>query len=81
MDKDLVPLAAEARRQGWEVELLPGGHVGWRCPSCAGMVTSHSSGTGRRAVANHVSRLRRHAFTWQGRPANHTAELHKVVTR
>jgi len=56
--KALDTLAREYRRQGWVVEISPGGHMRWRSPGGA-LVFSASTPSDRRSIANHVARLRR----------------------
>lgn len=61
MAQPLKQLRREAEGQGWSITLAKGGHLKWKSPSGALVVTS-SSPSDQRAIRNIVRDLQRCGF-------------------
>jgi len=58
--RDLEPLIAAARRQGWRVEPTGGGHMRFRpCDPAAPLIFTASTPSDRRAISAMRAQLRR----------------------
>ena len=67
LKKDLHEILAEARRQGWRVELTRSGHYKLYAPDEARIVVTGSTPSSPRALVKLVARMRSLGFKWKGR--------------
>jgi hypothetical protein len=65
MAKTFRDVVAEAKRQGWEVVQTRGGHWRFVPPDpMAPIVYAAGAPSDRRALDNHIARMRRSGFRW-----------------
>jgi predicted RNA binding protein YcfA (HicA-like mRNA interferase family) len=65
--KELKEIVRAAEEQGWWVDRTSKGHLLFYAPDGENIVTTGGTPSDHRALANLISRLRRHGFVWKGR--------------
>lgn len=65
--KDFKEVRREAERQGWRVELTPGGHWRLYAPDGKNIVHAAQTPSDHRNLANVIAQMRRYGFKWKGR--------------